>query len=235
MSSNPIPILLFSKTSGYRHTSIPASIHALQTLSSQSPLFTLTATESSSAFTPQNLRTYAVIILLQCTGDIFTPSELSALQSFVHNGGGVVSIHAAAAGMPDNEWYANLIGARFDSHPSPERGTFVVEDAQAENFILSGCGGRTGWLDEWYNFTTHPRENGNLKVLLRGDVGSFSGGRHGGDHPLAWCQEFEGGRSFYIALGHFEEAYLEEWFLGVVRRGVVWAAGREGDEGVSVV
>lgn len=80
-------------------------------------------------------------------------------------------------------------------------------------------------MDEWYNFTTHPRENARLRVLLRGDPESFKGGRMGSDHPLAWCQEFEGGRVFYTALGHFEEAYADEWFMGMLERGIVWAAG----------
>jgi type 1 glutamine amidotransferase len=53
----------------------------------------------------------------------------------------------------------------------------------------------------------------------------------GDDHPLAWYQEFEGGRSFFMALGHFDEAYEDEWFLGMVLRGVLWAAGRD-DSGV---
>lgn len=94
---------------------------------------------------------------------------------------------------------------------------------------MKGCGGREGWKDEWYNFHMHPRENENLVVLLRGDTETFQGGMHGEDHPLAWCQEFEGGRVFFTALGHFDEAYEDEWFGGMVERGLFWVARRECD------
>jgi type 1 glutamine amidotransferase len=59
---------------------------------------------------------------------------------------------------------------------------------------------------------------------LRGDTSSFKGGKHGDDHPLAWCQEFEGGRSAYIALGHFDEAWDSEWYVDLVKRGLMWVA-----------
>jgi type 1 glutamine amidotransferase len=46
----------------------------------------------------------------------------------------------------------------------------------------------------------------------------------GNDHPLAWCREFDGGRSFYTALGHFDEAYQDEAFMKHVLNGILWAA-----------
>lgn len=226
-TTTPFDVVLFSKTSGYRHSSIPAGFQAFQALASRTNAFTVTASEDSSLFTPSTLSSYSVIILLQCIGDIFAASELSALKSFVRSGGGVVAIHGAAAGMPNDEWYGKLIGASFDMHPDPDPGTVVVESSTQSHFIASNCGGREGWVDEWYNFITHPRENENLEILLKGDTKSFRGGKHGDDHPLVWCQEFEGGRSFFMALGHFDEAYVDEWFMGLVERGIFWVARRE--------
>jgi uncharacterized protein YjlB len=87
--------------------------------------------------------------------------------------------------MQGNECYTKLIGASFDMHPDPEAGTILPEKASQEHQIMRCCGGREGWKDEWYNFHTHPRENKNLQILLRGDPETFSGGKHGADHPLA--------------------------------------------------
>ncbi|KAJ4175472.1 hypothetical protein NW759_017685 [Fusarium solani] len=84
------------------------------------------------------------------------------------------------------------------------------------------------WMDEWYNFKSHPQENANLRVLVRGDTSSFQGCRMGDDHPLVWCQEFDGGRSFYTALGHFDEAYVDEWYIGQILRAILWTAGADG-------
>lgn len=225
-------VLVFSKTSGYRHSSITAGLAAIRALADREKKFTIDATEDAeTAITASSLATYAVVVLLQNTGDFLNSSQLDVLKEFVKNGGGVVAIHGAAAGLLENEWYGKLIGAHFDMHPDPEGGKVVVEEQNAEHVILCGCSGREVWVDEWYNFTSHPRENANLKVLLRGDTATFSGGKMGDDHPLSWYQEFEGGRVFYTALGHFEEAYTDKWFMGQVHRGILWAARREDDVG----
>jgi type 1 glutamine amidotransferase len=223
----PFPILVFSKTSGYRHDSIPAGIRSIHLLASRTRHFTVAASEDASLFSSASLKKYSVIVLLNCIGPIFDSSQLAALQHFVRSGGGIVAIHGAAAGMPDNEWYGKLCGAHFDQHPDPEPGTVLIEQENEKHFIPNCCGGREDWKDEWYNFHTHPRENANLRILLKGDPKSFQGGKMGEDHPLAWYQEFEGGRSFFTALGHFDEAYEDEWFMGQILRGVLWAAKRE--------
>ncbi|KAJ4154521.1 hypothetical protein NW754_001469 [Fusarium falciforme] len=58
----------------------------------------------------------------------------------------------------DSEWYGRFVGAQFAYHPAPEEGTLVVEDAGHE--IMSGSeAGERRWMDEWYSFKTHPREN----------------------------------------------------------------------------
>ena len=131
-------------------------------------------------------------------------------------------------GMLSSEWYGRLIGAHFDMHPEPEAGSLLVSDPAHP--ITFGKDPPAGWMDEWYNFKSHPGKNQNLKILLRGDTKSFKGGKHGEDHPLAWCQEFEGGKCAYIALGHFESAYNDRWFMGIVTRGIMWAAKEETGE-----
>jgi type 1 glutamine amidotransferase len=231
--TSPFHVLVFSKTSGYRHESIPAGIRSIQALADRTKFFTVHASEDASHFTQSSLAQYTVIVLLQCIGEIFDQSQLDALKQFVRSGSGVVAIHGAAAGMPNNEWYGRLVGAHFDMHPEAEPGTIVVEDSNKDHFILNCCDGRQGWKDEWYNFHSHPRENDSLSILLRGDPKSFKGGKMGDDHPLAWYQEFEGGRSFFTALGHFDEAYEDEWYIDQILRGVLWVARREAAGGSS--
>ncbi|EUC40656.1 hypothetical protein COCMIDRAFT_9503 [Bipolaris oryzae ATCC 44560] len=227
----PFPIFIFTKTTSYRHTSIPSGIALFQRLSAQHPHISLTTTEDSSIFTPSTLSRYRAVILLQTLGPaLLSDPQISAFRDWMQQGGGVVAIHGAAAGMPEDGWWEKMIGAKFLSHPDPEIGSLVLDSEKAdEHFILSGCGGRQGWKDEWYNFHEHPRENAGLEVLLRGDTKTFSGGMHGEDHPLVWCQEFEEGRVFFTALGHFDEAYEDEWFSGMVERGLFWVARREGE------
>lgn len=229
-TQKPLEILVFSKTSGYRHDSIPAGIASLQQLAAETTQFTITSTEDASNFDSAILSRYAAIVLLQTIGDIFNQDQLDALKGFVRAGGGIVAIHGAAAGMPTDAWYGHLVGAPFDQHPPPEAGAVLVEDQNQTHFIMNCCGPRPDWTDEWYNFHTHPRENENLKILLRGDASTFEGGKHGDDHPLAWCQEFEGGRVFFTALGHFDHAYQDAWFMEQIRRGILWTARANEEE-----
>lgn len=225
-NSRPFKVLVFSKTSSYRHDSIPAGIAAIRALADDAKLFTIDTSEDAEiAITPSSLACYTVVVFLHCTGAFLSPGQIDALEDFMKNDGGVVGIHGAAAGMVDNEWYGALIGSHFDSHPPPERGRVVVENS--DHWVLNGCNGRDGWMDEWYNFRTHPRDNAKLRILLKGDTTTFSGGKMGDDHPISWCQEFERGRSWYTALGHFAEAYSNEWFTDQIFRAILWVARRE--------
>jgi type 1 glutamine amidotransferase len=44
----------------------------------------------------------------------------------------------------------------------------------------------------------------------------------GADHPIAWCRERLGGRSFYTALGPTDESFAEPAFLGHLRGTLSW-------------
>ncbi|CCF35851.1 glycosyl hydrolase [Colletotrichum higginsianum] len=237
-TEEPFQILVFSKTSGFRHDSIPAAVSALKSLGTRTGLFTVDASEDAeTTITLPSLATYAAVVFLHCTGNFLDTAQLGALRGYVQSGGGFVGVHAAASGLREDEWYGELVGAHFDQHPPPEKGVCIVEDP--EHFITMRDDGhgrntvdeadqtRKQWTDEWYNFLSHPRDNKNLHILARGDPSTFEGGAMGDDHPLAWCQEFDGGRSFYMGLGHYNEAYKDGWFMDQILRAIVWTARRD--------
>jgi type 1 glutamine amidotransferase len=41
--------------------------------------------------------------------------------------------------------------------------------------------------------------------------------------PLAWWHTFDGGREYYIALGHKKEDYENPILYGLIENGIVWA------------
>ena len=47
----------------------------------------------------------------------------------------------------------------------------------------------------------------------------------GADHPIAWCQDYEGGRSWYTGGGHTDESYAEPPFRQHLLGGIQTAAG----------
>ena len=64
--SQTFKVLVFSKTEGFRHSSIPNGISAIVQLGQQHD-FTVDATEDASAFTFENLQQYEAIIFLSTT------------------------------------------------------------------------------------------------------------------------------------------------------------------------
>ncbi len=70
-------VLVFSKTRGYRHNSIPEGIEAIQKLGTENG-FTVTATEDSTMFVKDTLQQYAAVVFLNTTGDVLgTPTGRS--------------------------------------------------------------------------------------------------------------------------------------------------------------
>ena len=53
-------------------------------------------------------------------------------------------------------------------------------------------------------------------------------GAMGADHPIAWCQDYDGGRSWYTGGGHTQESYTEPQFLSHLLGGIQTAAGVAG-------
>jgi type 1 glutamine amidotransferase len=192
-------LLVFSKTLLYRHASITNGIAALKKLGVENG-FTVEATEDSTQFTTSNLTRYKVIVFLSTSGDVLNEEQQSAFQHWLRGGGGFVGIHAAAAGKVATEgswpWYAKLFCAEFHNHPAIAQATIHVEDPH--NPSTAHLPKQWVRTDEWYNFETSPR--GQVRVLASLDEATYQGGTMGHDHPIVWCQKFEGGRIWYTAL-----------------------------------
>ncbi len=70
------------------------------------------------------------------------------------------------------------------------------------------------------------RTSGPTRNRSRLDESTYAGGGMGEDHPIAWCQLYEGSRAFYTGLGHTTESFEEPAFLAHLLGGIQWAAGR---------
>ncbi|MGH8776289.1 MAG: ThuA domain-containing protein [Jiangellaceae bacterium] len=214
--------LVFSKTSAFRHDSIPAGIATIEQLGAEHG-FTVDATEDAAAFTDENLANYDVVIWLSTTGDVLNDEQQAAFERYIAAGGGYAGVHAAADTEYDWPWYGGLVGAYFDSHPANQDATVRVSDRDHPSTDHLSA----EWLrhDEWYNYRTNPR--GNVHVLAELDESTYDPGTGtmGPDHPIAWCQDYEGGRSWYTGGGHTTESYSEPDFVEHLLGGIQTAAG----------
>jgi type 1 glutamine amidotransferase len=213
--------LIFSKTTGFRHSSIPNGIDAIAALGQQNG-FNVDTTEESSLFTDEYLANYQVVIFLCTTGTVLDDAQKAAFERFIAAGNGYVGIHSATDTEYDWVWYGLLVGTYFRSHPSIQPASIVIEDPNhASTLGLPQLWRRT---DEWYNFASNPRAS--VHVLATMDESSYTGGEMGDDHPIAWCHDVAGGgRSWYTALGHTEESYGEPLFRQHLLGGILTAAG----------
>ncbi|MFE9763903.1 ThuA domain-containing protein [Streptomyces sp. NPDC005808] len=213
-------VLVFSKTAGFRHDSIPEGIAAVRELGATGG-FTVDATEDAGAFTSRNLARYAAVVFLSTTGDVLDAAQQSAFERYIKRGGGYVGVHAAADTEYDWAFYGGLAGAYFQSHPAIQPATVDVEDrAHPATSGLARAWNRT---DEWYNYRSNPREHAHVLASL--DESSYTGGTMSGDHPIAWCQEYQGGRAFYTGAGHTKESYAEPAFRQHLLGGIRYAVG----------
>ncbi|MHC3389168.1 ThuA domain-containing protein [Streptomyces lavendulocolor] len=215
-------VLVFSRTAGFRHDSIPAGIAALKELGASSSI-TVDATETAAQFTTSNLARYDAVVFLSTTGDVLDDAQQKAFEHYVATGGGYVGVHAAADTEYDWEFYGGLVGARFASHPHVQSATVRAEDHQHPATAHLPA---AGWerTDEWYDYRTNPR--GQARILATLDETTYEGGTMKGDHPIAWCRSYEGGRAFYTGGGHTAASYAEPAFRQHLLGGLRYATGQ---------
>jgi len=221
-ASPPFRVLLFSRTAGFRHDSIPAAVSALMDLQASGG-YVAEVTEDPAQFTADNLARFQVVVFLLTTGDVLDDTQQAAFEAWVAAGGGYMGVHSAADTEYDWPLYVQLVGAYFLSHPAIQQASVVIE--AATHPATAGIASPWARTDEWYNFRTNPRPN--VTVLATVDESSYSGGAMGPDHPIAWSHDTGGGgRAFYTAMGHTSESYADPTFLGHLRGGLRWVAGR---------
>jgi cytochrome c len=240
-------VLVFSKTAGFRHSdSIPQGIAAIQQLGAAND-FQVTATEDATAFTDANLQQFDVVVFLSTTGDVLNADQQAAFERYIQSGGGYAGIHAASDTEYTWPWYGELVGGYFRSHP-PGTPTATVDVEDGDEPSTAGLPASWTRTDEWYNFqdTTDPVVNGNLTVadysprargvhvLATVDEATYDeqdGNTVDDDHPVAWCSEFDGGRSWYTAMGHTPASFTDAQFRQHLLGGLQTAAGASADCG----
>ncbi len=224
LSGSSIPasrsLLVFSKTAGYRHESIPVARKALLDMGIERG-WTVTFTEDADQFEASRLKAFDAVVFLMTTGDVLNAKQEKAFEGFVRAHGGYVGVHSAADTEYDWAWYGRLVGAYFLSHPEQQEAVVNIEDVKhvSTSFLPNPWRRK----DEWYDYRVSPRSG--VHVLASLDQSSYKGSKMAADHPIMWCHEFEGGRSWYTGMGHTQESYADPAFLKMLGEGIEWACG----------
>ncbi|WP_010133915.1 ThuA domain-containing protein [Ochrovirga pacifica] len=219
-------VLVFSKTAGFRHTSIPKGIEMFKELATKNQ-WQITFSEDANLFTYEELKKYQTVVFLNTTGDILNKQQEKAFEKYMNNGGGFTGIHAATDTEFNWPFYEQMVGAQFKSHP-PRLKARLVKNKDCKHPATDHLPDSFYKFDEWYNFRKPVAKHAN--VLLYLDETSYEGKKMGTEHPIAWYHTYEGGRVFYTGMGHTEQIYDDPDFVTHVEKGIQWTLGNIHEE-----
>jgi uncharacterized protein len=232
VNAQQFSVLLFTKTNGWHHASIKEGVEAIKYLGEKHN-FLVEWEENSDWFTDDQLKKYDLIIFLNTTGDILNQNQQAAMEKFIKSGKGFVGIHSASDTEYEWAWYTKLVGRMFYIHPAIQTAYLQVLN---RNFPgLEDMHDRQLWTDEYYEFSEEKTSGLNYILGIDEDTynakikwGDKEGNGMGKFHPLAWYQYFDGGRSFYSALGHLPSVFKDQKYLTHLYGGIFWAATGKG-------
>jgi len=232
-------VLLFSKTNGFRHGSIPVGVASLTMLGKETGAFTATHSEDDAMFEPATLKQFDAVIMVNTTGELFRPRKLPAdaaakkkalereerlkksLVDFVKSGKGLGGTHSATDTYKKWKEYNVMMGGAFDGHPwHTEVPVRLLDTGHPLNKVFQGKGFTV--RDEIYQFRADTAQPTERKMLLSLDPSwdqLSKGKRKDGFYPVSWISAYGQGRTFYCSLGHRNEIYhnphvLEHYLAG---------------------
>jgi uncharacterized protein len=213
---------------GFVHDNIAASVAAIRKMGAENG-FSVDVSEDPNAFTPANLTQYRAIVFSNSNNEAFeNDAQRDAFKAYLHAGGGFVGIHSATGSERKWPWYWAMIGGSFQRHPKFQ--PFTVKVVDPKHPAAARLPATFEWADECYY---HKEMNKDVKVVLVTDPAKIDDPKKTADPPtlmngvipLAWYHVFEGGRVFYMALGHKKEDYANPLLYNQILGGIEWAMG----------
>ena len=198
--------------------------------------FTVTAPAPAAVggeFTPANLETYRAVVFLN-TGmaSPLTDPQRAVFESYFRKGGGFVGIGSAIETDSSWQFLSDVLGTRASGRTALQSGTMKVFDRVHDaSKSLPLYWERT---DHWYNFATNVRGTSHILATVVEDpfgpqpqgatLDGIAGGTMGANHPVSFCKDYQGGRSFYTGLGNTPEAF-DATLTTHLKGAITWAAG----------
>ena len=223
-----INVLVYHETNGFRHGSINAGIAMIEELGTNGG-WTTTATAGSEVFAPATLSEYDVVVWLNTSGNgLLTAAQQTAFEAYVQGGGGFVGVHAATDTYRDGSWpwYNELVGGIVQTGPNhTANNTNATMDVVGSHPAVAHLGDTWNKDEEYYYWERNGGFlfAGNINLL---QVRSTGGNSYDAPRPVTWYKEYDGGRSFYTALGHNASDYQSNGnFRTMMQEAILWATG----------
>ncbi|MFN4258841.1 MAG: ThuA domain-containing protein [Gemmataceae bacterium] len=238
-------ILIFSKTNGFRHGSIPIGVKAITMMGDKTGAYTAFATEDESWFEPEKLKAFDAVFMLNTTGECLRPKDLpkdpaerkaalereemlkQSLVDFVQSGKGLIGVHSATDTYKGWKEYNQMMGGAFAGHPWHTK-VPIKNLAPAHPINAAFDGKDFEATDEIYQFRADTALPTDRKFLLALDTDKMDvskGSRKDGLYPVSWVGTYGKGRTFYCSLGHRNEIFHNPTVLRHYLAGIQYALG----------
>ena len=233
--SKPRKVLVFSKTAGFRHGSIPTGVEAMKQMGKSTGAFEVTATEDDSFFEPEKLKDFDAVLFLNTTGEVFKSKEAGreerlkkSLVDFVKSGKGLIGTHSATDTYKKWKDFNDMMGGAFAGHPWHTK--IRVKNLEPGHPLNAAFAGKDFEIaDEIYQFRkdTASADERRMLLSLSGEIVDKGKGNTGkeGLYPIAWLDKYGDGRIFYCSLGHRDEIYWNPVILKHYLAGIQYALG----------
>lgn len=184
--------------------------------------FTGQFTQDLKVLEDGSLAYFKALVLLDVSEGVLSELAKKNIENFFKIGGGIVAIHATISAGKDWPWFQNLIGTKFLDHATKQLGKVKLLDTNDPS--VAGLPQSWSQIDEWFNFSNQISEP--AKIVILSEESSYSGGRMGVFHPIAWRREVGKGRFWYTAMGHPPELYkdVKSPFLKLISQATDWVS-----------
>jgi type 1 glutamine amidotransferase len=223
-------ILLFCKNGqGYIHDNIPAAKEAFFKMAMEQG-FSLDTSDNSGVFLEEKLKKYNAIIFCNTNNEVFeTEEQRVAFMRYIQAGGSFMGIHSACGTERNWTWFKQMLGGTFLVHPPFQEFPVKVLDSAHP----SAQGIPDVWMvkDELYFLK---EMNPTVRVIMASDFSNIKDGKDlpntfGTMFPSVWCNDFDGGRQWYTALGHDKSDYSNPLYLQHILGGLKWVVAEKLD------
>ncbi|MET9874622.1 ThuA domain-containing protein [Actinacidiphila glaucinigra] len=223
-----VKVLVFHASATEESPTLDAGIEAIEAIGLSGPAaqrFKTVATDDASVFTnAERLGTFNAVVFLTGGGDVLDPEQEAGLEAYMEAGGGFLGVHDAARTEPYSDWFAGLIGARPAATSPAAVQRAVVEIPDRINPATKDLPLEWKRPDKWINWASNPTGKVHTVAKVRESSYKPGTGANGVDHPVSWCRDYDGGRSFYTGMGGTAESFAETDFRDHLRGALQWTS-----------
>ncbi|MDQ3393521.1 MAG: ThuA domain-containing protein [Bacteroidota bacterium] len=221
-------ILIYDETSEFTHPSREDARIMFEELGDENG-FEVSYDRSGDAFnTLENLQKFAVVVFSNTSGnEILNEVQKENFEAYIKSGGSFLGIHAASDTYRSGwDWYRDLVGAsvRTDPHHTDQNFPGVLDVLDLLHPATTELPNPWSRNEEWYYWKGGGGYlySGNINLLQLRSTGNND---YDEARPISWYKFYDGGRSFYTAMGHDKSAYSEINFRNHILGALQWLTG----------